>query len=1423
LADSGNQRVRRISGLTVATPLLKIKRTGFGNGKVSASSGLGQGIDCGEQCVETYPNNARVTLTATADASSLFVGWSGDCDSKNTQLTLNISVDKTCTVEFALKNPVLGNDIHTFAGTPLTAGYAGDDGLATAAKLSLLLYSVATDSQGTVYIADAGNHLVRKVEAGIISRFAGNRTKGYSGDGGLAIAAQLAVTALAVDGDDNVYIGDSEHHVIRKVDPRTGLIITLAGDGQEGNIGNGGPAKLARFSSVFSLRFDAQGVLYFADTVNHQVRKIDRNNIISLVAGTGLAGNAGDGHLAVNAQLNNPWALAIDSDNHLYIADAGNFKVRKIDSKTLFINTFMGSGQESRVGDGLTVVNASIGFPQDIWIDGANRLFIADKSFHLVRQITPVNGVLDNNSTVSTLAGNGVAGFGGDDGAAKQAQLNNPMALTLSADGHLYIADSNNSVVRVISPMVYTYAIDISKSGDGTGTVVSGDNAIQCGTDCREAYPQRSTVTLSALPDAHMFFVGWSGDCTGNSSPLTVQLNDNQQCNAHFSTLPNALSLSQIDTVAGNGVAGFGGDGGEATLAKLAFPAAVSWANGKLTIADSLNNRIRRVDNGLITTVAGNGTGGFAGDGGHALSAQLYQPSGLAWDSKNSLYIADNNNQRIRQMDSGATLRTVVGTGQAGALGDGGMALQAQLNLPYDVATDGNGNLYIADAINDRIRKVDATGKISAVAGTGLAGFSGDGGLATMARLSFPTGLAIDNLGQMYIADQHNHRIRKVDTAGKISTVAGSGATGDGKGDFAGDGGLAVEARLNSPFDVVLTSDGGLLVSDSNNQRVRKIDREGLITTVAGNGVAGFSGDNGAALAAQLNQPTGLALDSAGNVYISDQKNHRIRRISAMRVLSISKTGAGTGWVFTADGRIGCGELCQTTVNSLTQLILIASPSENSYFAGWDGFCQGTDSSLSLSLSAAQSCQARFELSNTLPTCPDSGDISASCNAQGRIFTDVTVKAGVKVYGGLVSGTLINQGEVANLHVQAKGKIIGGVVNGSINNEGWVQDVRFQGQTLVGGTLAGRIDNIGNGLISGVKLQANSMISGGRVSGVVSSDLRRPSILENLTVISGSQLTGLVLGDGVVLQDAVTLGEGLRFVQLEQLKKINNLTALALKLEPGCQITGMAARLDLNSDLMYPEKFFLPRLNQIADLKAHQWQIQQDDSQGMVYLDLNDIRIALQIHSVAYAEQAVSGIELFAPKNIRFTTSDRFQLTGDATFQAVCPLQTALTAAGFGHMTVYAHNRFSVTHTAWPQYYFTAYPEWLTTLAAADTADGLTAQASSKILQQQVFAQVFSDPQQRKRRQRLFAAPADPESLQAATKNYSYQEAGLVEFDFAEQHHLGVLDYAVSKYTQSEKKTLQIKIIDDANQDGVADALIIYPNGDQQQLFIIPQ
>jgi sugar lactone lactonase YvrE len=338
---------------------------------------------------------------------------------------------------------------------------------------------------------------------------------------------------------------------------------------------------------------------------------------------------------------------------------------------------------------------------------------------------------------------------------------------------------------------------------------------------------------------------------------------------------------ARISTLAGDGATGFAGDGGAATAASLDAPRGrmERGPDGSLYFADTFNNRIRRIaPDGRISTVAGNGRAGDSGDGGPAVAASLYWPHDVAVDPTGDIYIADSHNNRIRRVTRDGIIRTVVGTGRGGYNGDGIPATRAQIYRPKSVVPT-TSTLYFSDGDNNRIRSVDlVTGLIRTIAGTGQAGYSGDGGPATRARLNAPRSLARTATGDLVVADSRNHAVRWIDVHGRIHTVAGTGVAG-----FSGDGGRATAARLNTPRGVALgDGDRTLYIADAVNDRVRQVVlTTGVITTVVGDGAYRFAGDGGTAARASISRPHGVTVDRDGSLLIADTANNRIRRITA--------------------------------------------------------------------------------------------------------------------------------------------------------------------------------------------------------------------------------------------------------------------------------------------------------------------------------------------------------------------------------------------------------------------------------------------------------------------------------------------------------------------------------------------------------------
>ncbi len=846
--------------------------------------------------------------------------------------------------------------ISSVAGTG-EQGFRGDRGLAVEALLDGP-EGVVADKAGNVYVADCGNHRVRRIGPdGVITTVAGTGRRGSSGDGGPASEAYLwSPTGLALDQHGNLYVAERGNHQVRRIDP-DGVITTIAGTGASGYSGDGGSATEARLNEPGGLAVDAGGALYIADVGNHRIRKVDAARTITTVAGSGEAGFGGDGGPATAASLRRAEGLAVDAAGNLFIADAGNHIVRVVRPDRQVSVQLGRSGKRldfARAGDG------SLRRGDRSYTDGSR--FRADGRDYVLR-IQPDGESVATHARQAQhvrLPGGGVIRIAaGEDGVwrigsrsvsnghkhrrdgtdyclefadgrwrlaeymiqsavqrpepadrapAGQVPIDYPSDIAVGGSGIVYVADSgDNCVWRIDRGGVSTVACQEEIPGGGTAEVSSGTGLL---SPERLAADSEGNVYVSEFGRGRVHRI----DVQGSIS--TVRASSPEHGGAATPTLASSIGglatdragclyvadrdghrVRKVDaqgvlrTIAGTGRPGFEGDGGPASEAALDSPACVAADEaGNVFVADSRNGRVRRIDAaGIIETVAGTGEGFYTGDGGLAASAYFGAPGGVAVGQSGDVYISDTRIHRVRKVDSSGVVTTIAGCGAHGYGGDGGPAARAKLYWPAGVVVDPSGNTYFADSWNSRVRRIDESGRIETIAGTGKHGFAGDGGPAVRAVLNVPQDLALDPGGNLYIADSKNHRIRMIDVTGTITTIAGTGTKGR-----AGDGGPATRAGLSYPHGVEADSAGNVYVGDSDNHRVRKIDAAGTISAVAGSGRRGNGGDGGPATAADLNWPSGLALDGCGNLYVADQYNNRVRKIDPSgRISTVAGTGRG--------------------------------------------------------------------------------------------------------------------------------------------------------------------------------------------------------------------------------------------------------------------------------------------------------------------------------------------------------------------------------------------------------------------------------------------------------------------------------------------------------------------------------------------------
>jgi sugar lactone lactonase YvrE len=694
----------------------------------------------------------------------------------------------------------------------------------------------------------------------------------------------------------------------------TGAIYTLAGVGYQSKV----PAQTADAGWPMGVVRRPDGDLIVVDYHAHRLWRIDQAGALHAFAGDGISGNTGDGGPASQARFFWPHDLTQDKAGNLYLSDLGNQVIRRIDYQSGIITRVAGSGKVGRGGDGGPALEAELDTTCGVAVDEAGNLYLSSEWANNIRRVDAHTGIIETfagqnarhyereQGASRPYGGPGVSfmGFHGDGGPASAAAFHHPEHLAFDTHGNLYVCDNSNDRVRKIdrqSGVITTVLGTGQRASNGDGGPANQASTLMPDAICLDVHGnlyvgEKYGYRIRKVEVA----TGMVRTLVGNGVPGFGEEGlpgAQTHCNSVEAGIwadPDGTvywsdcsgRLRRYDGQSGVVTTVLGGtsvhDGEIASRAFLNGPGGLAVGpNGHIYIADVWNQRIRAIDptSGLIHTVAGNGARAYGGDNGPASEAYLGNPHDVAVDSQGRLLIADTRNGRIRRVEGDGIIRVVAGTTlpwDAGEgrwdKGDGGPALSASFSHIEALAVAANDDIYVGDGVG-RIRKIDATsGVITTVAGSGFSGYTGDGGPAQQARIGAPTAIRFDQAGNLYFTDRAYHVVRKVASDGIITTIVGSGVAG-----FSPDGVMARAAQINQPYGLALARDGTIYFADSRNNRVRRVTPDGRLETVAGCATAGDAGEGGVATAAQLNEPHGLCFTRQGLLLISDHYNNRIK------------------------------------------------------------------------------------------------------------------------------------------------------------------------------------------------------------------------------------------------------------------------------------------------------------------------------------------------------------------------------------------------------------------------------------------------------------------------------------------------------------------------------------------------------------------
>lgn len=637
----------------------------------------------------------------------------------------------------------------TLAGSPGTV-VNSQDGQGALAQFDAP-YGVAIDRAGNVYVADTLNNTVRKISpSGEVMTLAGSPGEEGPTNGTGAAARFNEPFGVAVDDAGNVYVADASNNAIRKV-TSAGVVSTVAGGGAAGSSDGTGTA--ARLDEPRGVAIDVNGTLYVADYDNHLIRKITAAGVVTTLAGQADVAGSVDG-LGTAALFRGPNGIAVDSTGVVYVADTGNRSIRRITAAGVVTTLTPSQGLNT---------------PRGVAVDGTGRILVAEYGTHTIRTVAA-------DGSIATLAGT-VGTPGTTDGSATSARFHFPAGLAVSSDGTVYVADTDNDTIRAIA---------------------SGGNV----------------TTIAGL--------------AGRSSSV-----DGQGATARFDD-PFAVAAD---------------------------------ADGVVYVADSAAHVIRRITpDGAVSTYAGS-PGSYGSADGTGAAARFYSPFGVAVDTAGNVYVADSFNHTVRKITAGGIVTTLAGSAQSGGKTDGA-GTAARFDQPFGIAADANGNVYVSDATANTIRKISSAGVVSTLAGLGGTAGSADGA-GTSARFTVPYAVAVDTAGTVFVVDHGNHTIRKVTADGVVTTMAGTA------GSAGSTDGSGAAARFRYPSGVAVDRAGNVFVADTDNHLIRQITPSGEVTTVGGSGNPGSTA--GVGTAARFFNPKGVAADAAGRIYVADRSNHTVR------------------------------------------------------------------------------------------------------------------------------------------------------------------------------------------------------------------------------------------------------------------------------------------------------------------------------------------------------------------------------------------------------------------------------------------------------------------------------------------------------------------------------------------------------------------